>query len=695
MNQKALLLFVVITYAACQLFSQDTYPIHLHHQDTIPTCHAWFVDSSGGDDQAHYGPGEDLWVTFESDDAAKPFLVVEFSFFQLGEGDTLYVYDGGDNQEPLLWSASGQQLLGQTIYSSGQYLHFHFVSSDFDPNEDDLTERLGWKADIGCASLCDMLVVTIDPVDGLLHCPETIGPVSFRGNATYLAEHLDYDPDAFVFNWLIRDETLTGQQISYDDFSEPGAFPVYLTVEDTANDCEQTTYVVVMLGTTPLFTGTASSVDTACARETFSLFGIVHPTTWTGFPVAVDEDPPVHISSGILYESSLDFDVFGDGVEILSQSDFDRICVFVEHVDQSHLRFELEAPDGNVLMLKNFGGATANLGEPVVWNDHIPGRAYAYCFSPEPQYGKMSETTPQFHDYTDTAGNYYFNALYLPEGNYTPFESLNQLAGSTLNGTWTMRVEDQAAETSGHIFGWSLLFDGMFYPDSLIFTPEIVQEQWYKNGSPITGNPASAFIEEPGLHTFRFEVLDNFGCLYDTTVTVTIQPLPRAEIVSEIEIPICEGDSTLLTVIPIDSDGWELIYQWQVGGQDIPGSIYDTLMVKQPGLYSVQVTDTITGCFDFFDKDVTEQNCDLTIPNVFTPNGDGVNDLFEIRNLEHYTNAQMIIYNRHGRRVFEHSDYYNNWWDGGNAPDGVYYYVLRYERMGKVRYAQGSVSIIR
>ncbi len=202
-------------------------------------------------------------------------------------------------------------------------------------------------------------------------------------------------------------------------------------------------------------------------------------------------------------------------------------------------------------------------------------------------------------------------------------------------------------------------------------------------------------MSEPGEHHFRFQVTDDFNCSYDTTLTVKILPLPKAEIESELEIPICEGDSTLLTVRPVDHDGFDWEYQWQVGGVDLPGRTYDTLMVKDPGIYTVMVTDTSTGCIDFFDKDVTDQNCDLVIPNVFTPNADGINDEFEIENLEHYPNAQMVIYNRWGKKVYEHSDYYNNWWDGANAPDGTYFYVLRYTRMGKTRYAEGTVTIIR
>ena len=65
----------------------------------------------------------------------------------------------------------------------------------------------------------------------------------------------------------------------------------------------------------------------------------------------------------------------------------------------------------------------------------------------------------------------------------------------------------------------------------------------------------------------------------------------------------------------------------------------------------------------------------ITIPNVFSPNGDGVNDFFRIRNLELYDFRPLVIYNRWGTIVYQ-SDRYNNDWDGKGVPDGVYYGVV-------------------
>ena len=65
----------------------------------------------------------------------------------------------------------------------------------------------------------------------------------------------------------------------------------------------------------------------------------------------------------------------------------------------------------------------------------------------------------------------------------------------------------------------------------------------------------------------------------------------------------------------------------------------------------------------------------IVIPNVFTPNSDGRNDLFVIRNLNLYSYRPLTISNRWGNVVYQ-STQYNNDWDGSNVPDGVYFGVV-------------------
>jgi gliding motility-associated-like protein len=80
----------------------------------------------------------------------------------------------------------------------------------------------------------------------------------------------------------------------------------------------------------------------------------------------------------------------------------------------------------------------------------------------------------------------------------------------------------------------------------------------------------------------------------------------------------------------------------------------------------------------------------ITIPNIFTPNGDGYNDLFIIEGLENCVDPRLIVKNSSGKTIFQSSDYQNDW-NAENCPDGVYIYYFVYKvnkieekMMGKV-----------
>jgi len=74
----------------------------------------------------------------------------------------------------------------------------------------------------------------------------------------------------------------------------------------------------------------------------------------------------------------------------------------------------------------------------------------------------------------------------------------------------------------------------------------------------------------------------------------------------------------------------------------------------------------------------------IKIPDAFSPNGDGTNDVFYIPNIEFYTNSRLQIFNRWGSLVFVGAPYKNDW-DGRSThsatigdelPVSTYYYVL-------------------
>ncbi|RQP10628.1 MAG: DUF11 domain-containing protein, partial [Parapedobacter sp.] len=72
---------------------------------------------------------------------------------------------------------------------------------------------------------------------------------------------------------------------------------------------------------------------------------------------------------------------------------------------------------------------------------------------------------------------------------------------------------------------------------------------------------------------------------------------------------------------------------------------------------------------------VTVNTRPFKIPNVFTPNGDGRNDVFEIVGLEGFDKVEITVVNRWGNEVYRNNNYRNNW-DGQGLNEGTYYYVI-------------------
>ena len=82
----------------------------------------------------------------------------------------------------------------------------------------------------------------------------------------------------------------------------------------------------------------------------------------------------------------------------------------------------------------------------------------------------------------------------------------------------------------------------------------------------------------------------------------------------------------------------------------------------------------------------------LVFPNVFTPNGDGINETFQIPKIHLYPDNEITIYNRWGKQV-HHQKAYQGLWDGGDLPSGVYYFIVQ---VGQEETSyKGVISIVR
>ena len=114
-----------------------------------------------------------------------------------------------------------------------------------------------------------------------------------------------------------------------------------------------------------------------------------------------------------------------------------------------------------------------------------------------------------------------------------------------------------------------------------------------------------------------------------------------------------------------------------------------------PGNYSLTVTDA-NNCIN----DTSFKIASLTsecIPNVFSPNGDNINDSWSLEDTFLYSDSKVSIYGRFGSLIFESVGYYEKWngtnTNGDEVPDGVYFYSI--ELGNGFDPINGTISILR
>ena len=135
------------------------------------------------------------------------------------------------------------------------------------------------------------------------------------------------------------------------------------------------------------------------------------------------------------------------------------------------------------------------------------------------------------------------------------------------------------------------------------------------------------------------------GC--DSIITLQLKVLPNPSPYLGVDTLLCAGDSLVLYA------GKFTTYTWQ------DGSAQDHITVKKPGLYSVSVSNNCGSATD--EIIIKEEICGIYFPTAFSPNNDGLNDLFKILRPNNLTEYHLSVYNRWGQKVFETFDYSKGW----------------------------------
>ncbi|MDI1354470.1 MAG: gliding motility-associated C-terminal domain-containing protein [bacterium] len=154
----------------------------------------------------------------------------------------------------------------------------------------------------------------------------------------------------------------------------------------------------------------------------------------------------------------------------------------------------------------------------------------------------------------------------------------------------------------------------------------------------------------------------------------------------------------------IDNAGITTFWSFGNGTSSVTASanLMTSALYNHSGTYKVTLFVTKGSCMDTVIKTIyVEIPSDLEVPNVFTPNGDNVNDIFFLK-ASNLTEIHMFIFDRWGQKVYEiNSTSGNISWDGKNqngkeVADGTYYYTLKASGKDGLSYDKnGTISLIR
>jgi gliding motility-associated-like protein len=163
------------------------------------------------------------------------------------------------------------------------------------------------------------------------------------------------------------------------------------------------------------------------------------------------------------------------------------------------------------------------------------------------------------------------------------------------------------------------------------------------------------------------QVIDSAGCVtVSDTVEYAFNPIPARPIIQVLTESLHSSFA----------NG----YEWLLDGQLIVGQTSQDLPAPLPGLYEVIISNAF-GCKATSDTvRVLAETAGDFVSGGFSPNGDGINDVFFVEGISRYPAIHLQVFNRWGDEVFAAKPYQNDWTgvgkNGHALPVGDYYYIL-------------------
>ncbi len=174
---------------------------------------------------------------------------------------------------------------------------------------------------------------------------------------------------------------------------------------------------------------------------------------------------------------------------------------------------------------------------------------------------------------------------------------------------------------------------------------------------------------------YQYIVTDDNGCLDSLTITI-IDGNYQVTDFSYSPNDIFAGNDILFEDLSFDTT---INWTWDYGNGFSDTVQNPNYSFEIPGEYTICLNSINSfNCDDTYCLDITVNSLDVTIPNIFTPNNDNINDVFTIEGIN--SQFSLVILNRWGEKIFSQQPYLNNW-DGRTSsglevPNGTYFYIL-------------------
>ncbi len=192
------------------------------------------------------------------------------------------------------------------------------------------------------------------------------------------------------------------------------------------------------------------------------------------------------------------------------------------------------------------------------------------------------------------------------------------------------------------------------------------------SGSPIVNS--SITVSPIVSDTFIVSMIDvcNTITMFDTVI-INADYTPMTVIVPLVE-SICTGLPLEVSAV-INNGRMPYSVNWTDGINAYSGSPF-TFPTDVPTQATLNlVVSDFCNQIEIGMVDIEVIACAIIVPNVITPNGDGMNDVLIFENLEHFPNNHLVLFNRWGQNLFETDGYQNNW-DGDGHNQGTYFFTL-------------------